>query len=96
MLISKNNPTGLITEIKAQPHMLLSNEQGVIDYMYREAKGKRFTIKVTSMPYRIQTVWAYLFNYYGAQKWGSLPLWQDELVVGYPGILPRPSEGTLA
>jgi hypothetical protein len=93
-LITKYNKDGLILEIKAQPHMLLSIEHELIDTMYTDANGRKFTVKATSMPYQVQTVWAYLFNQYALAKWGYLPFWQDEPVAGYPGTLPRPVNGT--
>ncbi len=93
-LIFANNKKSLIVDIKAQQEMLLSNEQKILDTMYQYANGRRFTVRVTSMPYKVQTVWAYLFTWYGQSKYGYLPLWETELVEGYPGSLPRPETGT--
>ena len=62
--------------------------------MYSVASDRGFTVRVTSMPYGIQTVWAYLFNEYGSSKWEYLPFWETELIEGFPGKLPRPEKGT--
>lgn len=94
LLIKKYNPNGLIVEIKAQQFMKLADEEKLIDKIYTQAGGKGFTIRVTSMPYRIQTVWAYLFEFYGQRDYGYLPYWETEEVAGYPGKLPRPTKGT--
>lgn len=93
-LILKHNQDSLIVEIKAQSHMKLADELKVIDEMYSNAQGEGFTVRATTMPYGIQTVWAYLFNKYGEEGWGYLPYWEKELVEGYPGKLPRPKKGT--
>ena len=94
ILITKHNKDSLIVEIKAQQYMKLSDELKILDKMYSYANGRGFTVRATSMPYGIQTVWAYLFNEYGKEIWGYLPYWEKEIVQGYPGVLPRPQKGT--
>ena len=74
--------------------MRLVDELKVIDLMYQEAAGKGFTVRLTGIPYRIQTVWAYLFKQYGEPKWGYLPFWETGNVLGFPGYLPPPTTGT--
>ncbi len=93
-LIAKNNKTGLIEDIKTQQFMNLRDEIGVMDEMYKIAKGEGFTIRATSMPYRIQSVWAYLFEQYGQKRYGYLPYWEVGPVLGYPGDLPVPRNGS--
>lgn len=93
-LINKYNPDSLIVELKPQPFMKLIDEQKIIDDLYINAKGKAFTIRVTGIPYGIQTTWAYLFNYFGKSKWGYLPYWEGSMIQGYPGHLPTPTKGT--
>ena len=93
-LIFSRNKNSLIVEIKAQPGMKLSDEITLIDRIYEYAAGEQFTIRVTSMPYGIQTVWAYLFEYYGLEKYGNLPFWEGENVLGYSGHLPLTKVGT--
>lgn len=85
---------GLIVDIKAQPQMLLSDEMILIGKTYEYAKGRGFTIRVTSMPYKIQTVWAYLYNQYGYKKYGYLPYLETGNTLGYSGTLPEPISGT--
>lgn len=93
-LILTQNKNSLIKEIKAQEFMKLSDELKVLDKIYSYSSGLGFTVRVTSMPYKIQTTWAYLFEFYGKKHWGYLPYWETELVQGYLGSLPRPVEGT--
>jgi len=92
--VLSRNKDGLIEDIKTQQFMLLSDEKVVIDKLYSWADGKAFTIRVTSMPYRMQTVWAYLFDRYGKPVHGYLPYFEMGNVLGYPGYLPPPSSGT--
>lgn len=84
----------LIVDIKAQPGMRLLDEITIINKTYTYTKGQAFTIRVTSMPYKIQTVWAYLYNQYGLKKYGYLPLYETGNVFGFPGNLPSPKKGT--
>ena len=85
---------GLVVEIKAQPGMLLSDELQIIDKTYDHAKENVFTIRTTTMPYKVQTVWSYLYNWHGMNKYGYLPLLEGGNTLGYPGELPVPQKGT--
>lgn len=87
-LIMGQNPKGIISGIYVQEGMLLSNEKRVIDYIYSEAKGKPIVVSALTMPLKINTTWAYLFNWYGKEKYGYLPYWAGETALGYPGSLP--------
>jgi hypothetical protein len=84
----------LIVEIKAQPGMKLSDEIRLIERTYEYAEGSKFTIRVTSMPYKVQTVWAYLYKQYGLSKYGYMPYLEGGNTLGYPGNLPVPIKGT--
>jgi len=83
----------LIVEIKAQPGMKLSDEIQLIENIYEYSEGNAFTIRVTSMPYKIQTVWAYLFRQYGKNIYGYYPYFETGNVLGFPGELPTPKAG---
>lgn len=87
-------PKSLITEMITQTGMKLSDENKIIDQMYSEANGRGFTVRATSVPYKIQTVWAYLFNQYALPKYGYLPFWENGNALGFPGKLPVPTKGT--
>lgn len=77
-------------DLYVQKGMLLSDEKKVIERVYEEAKGEKFTVNALTMPFKIKTTWAYLFNWYGKQKYGYLPFWGGEDVPGYAGSLPLP------
>lgn len=84
---------GLIVQIKAQPGMLLTDQIRIVQKTYEFAEFKGFTIRTTSMPYKVQTVWAYLYDQYGYKKYGYLPYLEGGNTLGYPGTLPEPMEG---
>ncbi len=90
----RRNSEGLNEDIKAQQFMLLSDEIRVVNRMYAWANKRSFTIRVTSMPYNIQTVWSYLFDQYGKPYFGYLPYYETGNALGYPGYLPQPKSGT--
>lgn len=92
--IIKYNPKGLIVELKPQPFMQLTEEIAIMDKIYTDSEDKEFTVRVTGIPYGIQTTWAYLLNYYGKPKWDYLPYWEGQMVAGFPGDLPLPQKGT--
>ncbi len=87
-------PNSLIAEMITQTGMKLSDEYAVIDAMYLTANGRGFTVRLTGVPYKIQTVWAYLLNQYALPKYGYLPYWENGNALGFPGELPVPKSGT--
>jgi hypothetical protein len=88
------SPNSLIMEMITQTGMKLSDEYLVIDKMYQEANGNSFTVRETGIPYKVQTVWAYLFKQYALPKYGYLPVWENGNTLGFPGELPVPANGT--
>ena len=92
--VVEQSSKSLIVEIKAQPGMKLSDEIEIIKRTYKYSNGAPFTIRITSMPYRIQTVWAYLYTQYGKNIYGYYPYLETGNVYGFPGELPVPTSGT--
>lgn len=90
----KQKDQSLIVDIKPQPYMKLADEERLIDRMYLFAEGKGFTIRTINIPYKVQTVWAYLFENYGLKKYGYLPYYETGMVEGFPGKLPVPVHGS--
>lgn len=84
----------LVVEIKAQPGMKLSDEIKIIRKTYEYSNGEAFTIRTVSMPYKIQTVWSYLYEQYGKKTFGYVPYLEGGNVEGFPGYLPSPRSGT--
>jgi len=94
LLIYDRREKGLIHGIKPQPYVNLIYEREIIDEMYTKAQGRGFTLRLTGIPYRIQTVWYYLLREYGYEEYGYFPYWEHGNVLGYPGELPVPTHGT--
>lgn len=46
-----------------------------IDYTYKEAGGNEFSISTITNPYGYNTLWAYLYSWYGQKTYGYLPNW---------------------
>lgn len=87
ILIQKINPDGSMPQINAQSFMLISDEKGILDYIYKDAKGEQFAVKAITLPFYINTTWSYLFEWYGQQRYGYLPIWGGKNAIGYPGNL---------
>lgn len=85
-LIFTLNPKGSIPEINVQTGMLLSDEEKSIDYIYQNADSS-FAVNALSMPYKINTTWSYLFEWYGQARYHRLPIWGGDNAEGYPGNL---------
>ncbi len=92
--IINNNKNGLIVDIKAQTYMRLPDEIKIVKETYNQSQDNGFTVRATSMPYGIPTVWAYLYQTYGQKQYGYLPYWQTGSVIGFPGNLPSPKDGS--
>ena len=88
VLITKQNPKGIINDIYVQEGMLLGRLKSGIDFIYEESEGKPIVVSASTMPLYINTTWAYLFNWYGKEKYGRLPYWAGRIAEGYPGRLP--------
>lgn len=93
-LIYQQAPRSIVLEMITQSMMKLADEYRMIDTMYGVADGHGFTVRLTGIPYRVQTLWAYLFTTYGKKKYGYLPLWETGNTFGFPGELPTVASGT--
>jgi hypothetical protein len=82
--IMRYNPQGSIL-FSVQEKMLLKDELDLIDYTYKEAKGRPFSINTVTNPLFINTTWAYLYNWQRAQKYNYLPYWRGKGQAGYLG-----------
>jgi len=52
---------------------LLQDELELIDETYKQAQGRSFSISTLTIPYGYNTTWAYLYHWYGQEKYGYLP-----------------------
>ncbi len=86
-MITKLNPKGTISEINVQQGMLLSDQKKVLDYIYQDANSEPFAVKAVTMPLYINTTWSYLFEWYGQNNFGYLPIWNGKNAVGFAGNL---------
>jgi hypothetical protein len=64
---------------------LLSTEIKMVDYTYKESGMKPFSISSLTSPLHINTLWSYLYNWYGQSTYGYLPYWVGPDQVGQPG-----------
>jgi hypothetical protein len=46
-----------------------------------------FSVKALTVPLSINTTWSYLFEWYGKEKYGILPVWSEKPAEGFPGNL---------
>ena len=82
-LIRNYNPLGSLPSFNVQSGMLLTQQIQVIDYMYKKAQGRQFSINALTMPLYVNTTWSYLFSWHARDK--ILPIWGGEQALGYPG-----------
>lgn len=86
----KYNPFGQ-TVFAIQRGMTLKNELAAIDYTYQSG-GKDFSINTVTSPLYINTVWAYLYNWYGKNQYGLVPTFHGRNQMGYLGSMPKISD----
>jgi len=51
----------------------LGDQLALIDYVYTDAQGGKFSYDYFSVPYWKEEAWAYLFSWYGEKRYGYLP-----------------------
>lgn len=56
-----------------QKGLTIRNEMQVLDYTYRESQGNSFSINTVTSPYWVNTLWSYLYQWYGQKKYGYTP-----------------------
>ena len=77
------------TLFSIQKDMLLSKQIAAIDYTYKLADGKPFSINSLTSPLWINIVWTYLYKWYGIEKYGYAPLWHGKDQIGQLDSLER-------
>jgi len=92
-MITRENPQGS-TLFAIQKDMLLSKQLKAIDYTYEEAEGEPFSVNSLTSPLWINTVWTYLYKWYGLSEYGYLPEWHGRDQVGQLDSLPPTKEAT--
>jgi 4-amino-4-deoxy-L-arabinose transferase-like glycosyltransferase len=83
-MILKENKNGQ-TIFPLQVDLVLSKEIQAIDYTYQKASGKPFSISTLTSPLFINTLWSYLYNWYGKGRYNYLPYWVGRDQVGSLG-----------
>ena len=85
-LIQSVNPKGPNQYTIIQPGMLTHDQKRALDYVYTQSSDKEFGVKALSVPLNVNTTWSYLFEWYGQQKYGRLPIWIGPIADGYAGL----------
>ncbi len=68
-----------------QVDLVLSKEIQAVDYTYQKVEEKPFSINTLTNPLYINTLWSYLYNWYGRGKYGYLPYWRGKDQIGSLG-----------
>jgi hypothetical protein len=68
-----------------QEGTFLKDELALIDASYQKAAGKPFSISTLTVPYGYNTTWAYLYHWYGQDKYGYLPTYTGSTQAGIIG-----------
>lgn len=83
--ILKYNPMGQLILVIPND-MNLKNELSLIDQTYKDAKGEPFSINTLTLPLWTNTTWAYLYSWYGKNKYGYVPGFIGHNQVGLLGV----------
>jgi hypothetical protein len=62
-----------INDFTLQTGMFLDEELAAIDWTYEQAQYKPFSIATYTAPYAYNTLWSYLYDWYGREKYGYVP-----------------------
>lgn len=82
--IFKYNPEGQIILVIPND-MNLKNELRLIDQTYKEASGSAFSVNTLTLPLWTNTTWAYLYSWYGKNKYGYVPQFYGHDQIGLLG-----------
>ena len=88
-LILNQNSKGVNSDFVIQPGMILGNQKKALDYIYGEASGEPFAVNALTVPLNVKTTWDFLFNWYGKEKYKSIPVWYGNVAEGFYGELPK-------
>jgi hypothetical protein len=58
--------------------LILKDEKNAIDYTYKSAQNKPFSVCALTGPLFVNTLWGYLYHWYGLGKYGYLPYWSGQ------------------
>jgi len=58
--------------------LVLGQEKQIIDYTYTTSTDKKFSVCALTNPLTINTLWSFLYKYYGEKKYGYLPDWSGK------------------
>jgi hypothetical protein len=67
-----------VSVFNVNPPLILKDEENAIDYTYQSEHGKPFSICAVTNPLFINTLWGYLYNWYGVKQYGYLPFWSGQ------------------
>ena len=59
-------------------NIIFSDEKNLVDYTYRSAGNKPFSICALTNPLFINTLWSFLYKTYGENKFHYLPYWSGQ------------------
>lgn len=67
----------------------------VVDYTYQQAKEGSFSINAVTYPLYYNGMWAYLYNWYGKERYGYLPGWLGGDQLHPYDLLPKTDNGKI-
>ncbi len=82
--IFKYSPLGQVILVIPN-QMILNSELKVVDQTYQLAAGKPFSINTLTLPLWTNTTWAYLYSWYGKNKYGYVPSFYGHNQIGLLG-----------
>ncbi len=62
----------------SKQNFILADEKKLIDYTYQSSKEKEFSVCALTNPLFVNTLWSYLYNWYGKDKYGYIPYWAGQ------------------
>lgn len=58
--------------------LVLGEEKQLIDYTYKSSGGKEFSVCALTNPLFINSLWSYLYHFYGKSRYGYVPYWSGQ------------------
>ena len=69
--IKYNSNTQILYDIPKD--LNIKNEIAIVDYSYQESNGQPFSINSITAPFWVNTLWSYMYQWHGQNKYGYTP-----------------------
>jgi len=76
----------------AYQNLILKDQKDMIDYTYASVQKEPFSVCAITNPLFVNTIWSYLYHWYGNQTYGYTPTWSGQKQIHLDSLIPYDTE----